>query len=88
MRLEADSNYTRIYLLDSQVSVTAKTLKEYEKLLCNEKERFMRVHQSHIINLEHASRYLKEENLIIMKDESRVPLAKSKRLEFLKWLGL
>jgi two-component system LytT family response regulator len=89
VRLEADSNYTRIFLMNKISPVVARTLKEYEKILCIAERQFMRVHQSHIINLTHVSRYLKEDGgSIVMRDSSRVPLSKHKRDEFFAWMGI
>ncbi len=89
IRLEADSNYTRIFLKTRSVHVVPKTLKEYEKILCEESNHFMRVHQSHIINLTQVARFIKEDGgLVVMKDNSEIPLSKQKKDEFLKWLGV
>lgn len=87
IRLMADSNYTQIMLTDKRMFLVSKTLKHYETLLCAREQEFMRVHHSFIINLNHVSRYLKEEQgVIVMKDDFMVPLSKTKRQDFLAWL--
>jgi two-component system LytT family response regulator len=49
----------------------------------------MRIHQSHIINLKHASKFLKEgAGFVVMKDETKIPISKNKKEDFLKWLDL
>ncbi|HWY38112.1 MAG TPA: LytTR family DNA-binding domain-containing protein, partial [Bacteroidia bacterium] len=89
IRLEANSNYTKIYLSDSRSSIESKTLKLYEKILCSPQNHFMRVHQSHIVNLNCVIRYLKEEDGIIeMRDYTRIPLSRNRREDFFKWLGV
>ncbi|MBL4667840.1 MAG: response regulator transcription factor [Flavobacteriales bacterium] len=49
IRLESDGNYTRIFLQnESKDLYVSKTLKTFETLLAEKK--FLRVHQSHLIN--------------------------------------
>ncbi|MBC7864519.1 MAG: response regulator transcription factor [Bacteroidia bacterium] len=91
VRLEADSNYTRIFFEDGKVSLVPKTLKDFETALCQgiHSKKFMRVHQSHIINLQHVTRFTREEGgLIRMKDNEEIPLSKTKKEEFITWLGV
>lgn len=88
LRLEAESNYTQIRLADKRSFLVSKTLKHFETLLCVRGFSFMRVHHSFIINLHHVSRFVKEEQgIIIMKDDAAVPLSKTKRNDFMTWLG-
>jgi two-component system LytT family response regulator len=49
IRCESEDNYTRFFLKSSKPLMISKTLKEYEELLSD--EGFLRVHQSHLINL-------------------------------------
>lgn len=48
VRLEADTNYTKIFINKKSNIYSAKSLKHYEKLL--EKSGFIRCHKSHLIN--------------------------------------
>ena len=84
--LESQSNYTKIFLLDAQELLTSKGLKEFESRLCSPDLTFMRVHHSFIINLQCVSKYLTASETIVLKDDSQIPLAKSKKESFLKWL--
>jgi two-component system LytT family response regulator len=78
IRCEADRNYTTFYLTTGNKIVVSKTLKEYEGLLSN--YNFLRVQQSHLINLDFVDRYDKTEGgHVVMKDDSQVPLSPSKR---------
>lgn len=85
---EALSNYTQISLNNSRTILTSKILKEFEVQLCNGDQNFMRVHNSYIINLHKVSRYLKEDEIIIMVNNKKIPLAKSRRDAFYDWLNL
>lgn len=78
IRCEADRNYTTFYLNTGNKIVVSKTLKEYEVLLSN--YNFLRVQQSHLINLDYVDRYDKAEGgHVVMKDNSQIPLSPSKR---------
>lgn len=78
VRCEADRNYTTFYLTTGNKIVVSKTLKEYEGILSN--YNFLRVQQSHLINLDYVDRYDKAEGgHVVMKDETQIPLSPSKR---------
>ncbi len=86
--LESKSNYTQIYL-DSNIShLTPKTLKEFESQLCNESFRFIRIHNSFIINSRKISRYLKDTEEIILLNNQKIPLSKGRKEEFFNWLNI
>ncbi len=81
IRCEADRNYTTFFLTKGNKIVVSKTLKEYEGLLSN--YNFLRVQQSHLINLDFVDRYDKiDGGHVVMKDGSQIPLSPSKRDQF------
>jgi two-component system LytT family response regulator len=87
VRMESDSNYTHVHTLRGGELVVGRTIREFEDMLCKAGGVFMRVHQSHIINLNHVVRFKKDNSgIITMRDSKDVPLSKQKREEFLKWL--
>ena len=67
VRLEASSNYTRIYFTDKTKMLTAKVLKEFEQML--EPFGFVRTHRTHLVNKQHILCITRDGN-IIMKDSS------------------
>ncbi|HOY13157.1 MAG TPA: LytTR family DNA-binding domain-containing protein [Saprospiraceae bacterium] len=75
IRLEADSNYTVIYTTETKITCS-RTLKRLEEDLPN--GRFVRIHASHIINVEHLG--LRSKTFVRMSngDEVRVSRSKSK----------
>lgn len=85
IRCEADRNYTSFFLRDNKKILVSKTLKEYETLLSG--HNFLRVQQSHLININFVDRYDKKNGgAVVMKDGSEVPLSPAKRDIFFKRL--
>ncbi len=85
IRCEADRNYTSFYLTEGKRILVSKTLKEYETLLTG--YNFLRVQQSHLVNLDYVDRYDKGNGgSVVMKDGSEVPLSPAKREIFFQIL--
>jgi two-component system LytT family response regulator len=85
IRCEADRNYTSFFLLENKKILVSKTLKEYETLLSG--HNFLRVQQSHLVNINYVDRYDKKNGgAVVMKDGSEVPLSPAKRELFFKRL--
>jgi two-component system LytT family response regulator len=83
IRLESDTNYTTFHLFNGKPVTIAKTLKSFEDLLLGEE--FFRSHQSHIINLRHIEKILREDGgCLLMKDDCKVPISRSKKEQFMK----
>ncbi len=85
VRCEADNNYTFFHLIDKRRILVSRTIKEFNELLAT--SGFMRVHQSHLINLAHVDKYVKSEGgYILMKDHSSVPISLNKKQQVLNAL--
>ena len=85
IRCEADRNYTSFFLQDDKKILVSKTLKEYEILLTG--YNFLRVQQSHLININDVDRYDKKNGgAVVMKNGAEVPLSPAKRELFFKKL--
>ncbi|MDY0201076.1 MAG: LytTR family DNA-binding domain-containing protein [Bacteroidales bacterium] len=86
IRCESQNNYTMFYFTDRPRVLVSKTLKEYEDLLSS--SGFFRVHQSHLVNLLHISKYNRfPDSSIILSTNEHIPVAVRKRnilLELLK----
>ena len=76
IRLQADSNYTKVHLTQNRVFVSAKTLKEYDEIL--KEQHFLRIHKSHLINPTHIESYDKQ-GWLKMSDGSEVEVARRKK---------
>ena len=86
IRCEADRNYTVVYLDCGTKIVSSKALKEYERLFTD--FNFMRLHHSHLINLNHVKRYQKGDGgLVVMSDDSTVDVSRRRKAVFLEKLA-
>lgn len=80
---ESESNYTKIYLRNNQKILVSRTLKDLEELL--DSEQFFRLHHSHLVNLRSVRRYLRGEGgEVVLENGANVPVARSKKEEFLR----
>lgn len=78
VRCEGDGNYTNFFLKNGDRIIASKTLKEFDELLSD--YNFLRVHQSHLINLNEVKSYIKTDGgYIKMKDDSTVSIARLRR---------
>lgn len=74
----SNSNYTEFFLADKKKILVSRTLKEIEELL--EGYAFIRVHNSHIVNLNAITKYIKGEGgYLIMTDGSNVDVSRSRK---------
>lgn len=85
VRCLASGSYTEFHFNNRKPILVSKGLKDYEELL--EGNHFIRVHHSHLINLNHVSEYHKgKSSYITMSDGSSVEVSVRKREEFLEKL--
>ena len=83
MVCESNNNYTTVRLNNGQNILISKTLKQIEDLL--DMRPFFRVHNSFLVNLQYAIRYVKGEGgYLVLNNDSTVPVARSKKEELLK----
>ncbi|MDQ4140452.1 MAG: LytTR family DNA-binding domain-containing protein [Bacteroidota bacterium] len=75
---ESFRNYTTLFFNDKSKLTISKTLKEVEELLLPYS--FFRVHQSHLINLQQVSRYVKAEGgYIEMSNQAQIPISRQRK---------
>ena len=83
IRCEADSNYTHFMLSSGDTFLVTRTLKEYEETLSDLD--FIRIHQSHLVNIKYIDRYIKGDGgSIVMVDGSEVEVSRRRKDEFLR----
>ncbi len=87
VRCQSSSNYTHVFMLEGIKYVVSKTLKDIESML--EQSRFCRIHNSHLINLDHVQRYVRTDGgYVIMTDNTQVEISRRKKEDFLEMMGL
>lgn len=79
--LNGARNYTFIHTKSGK-TLSAKTLAHYESIL--EDKGFFRCHRSFLVNGSFISKI--QDNLIIMKDDTSIPLARRKQAKLKTWL--
>lgn len=87
MYCRTDMGYTEFYFSSSNRLVSPIPLKDVQKILSP--ELFFRIHNSNIINRNFINKLQKGETYIVqMQDGEEFSVARSKRKEFLRWLGM
>ena len=81
VRCEADGNYTKFYLSNGKSLLITKLIKGVEGLLAG--YNFLRVHKSHLINMNEVKSFQKSSDEITMNDDSVVPLSRNVKDDFL-----
>lgn len=83
IRCESDSNYTHIFLVSGKKITLAKTLKDVEENI--EGSPFFRIHQSHLINMNHVAKFIKGDGAyVIMKDGTQIAISRNKKEAFME----
>ncbi len=86
IRFESDGGYTKVYLADGKRIMVSKTMKEFDDLLMD--TGFLRVHHSHLINMNHLFCFEKAEGHVVMKDDSIVPVSNRKKDHLMELLNM
>ena len=80
---KAESNYTWFHLKNNEKILVTKTLKEYDETLSE--KYFVRVHQSHLINIKYVEKYIKGEGgTVVMADGTEVIVSRRRKDQFLR----
>lgn len=78
VRCAADSNYTTFYLQNGEKILVCKSLKEYSEILIPYK--FVRCHQSHLVNLKFIRSYLREDGgKLLLHDATKIPISRQNK---------
>lgn len=86
-RCLGDNNYTTVFLKNGESVLVSKTLKEYEELLSD--KGFIRVHQSHLINISFVRSFEKQDGgYLKMTDGVSVPISRQRKPDVFRCLKL
>ncbi|MEO0468019.1 MAG: LytTR family DNA-binding domain-containing protein [Bacteroidota bacterium] len=81
----SDSNYTMIYLKDGRKKLISRTLKDVESWLKG--HRFFRVHNSHLVNLQHVREYIRADGgYLMLSNGMNFPVARNRKEDLLKMI--
>ncbi len=84
---ESFSNYTHLSLKDKRKIIASRSLKEIEEML--EDYPFIRIHHSHLVNINEVEKYIKGEGgYLIMSDGTTINVSKSRKELLIKKLSL
>lgn len=87
IRLESDNYYTTIIRQGAPNIFMAKTLKEFELAL--EERQFVRVHNSHIINMAYMQKFDKRDGgYVVMSDGAKIPVSRRRQSLLLEKLKI
>lgn len=83
---EAKGAYTEVVVSNQPPIVVSRNLKEYETIL--EYFKFMRVHNSYLVNPQHVVRYEKKDGgFLVLSNDANIPVSQRRKDEVLKGLG-
>ena len=78
VRCESNRNYTFIYMANKNKLIVSKTLMDFEDVLT--KYSFLRIHKSHLINVNYMEKYVKSEGgYVVLIDGTKLPVAIRKK---------
>ncbi|GAA4279445.1 LytR/AlgR family response regulator transcription factor [Aquimarina mytili] len=84
---KANGSYTSFILKNKISLLVSKHLKEYENLL--QEQRFMRTHNSYLVNLKEVKKFVKSDGgYIIMNNNDTIGVSKNKRDQFLDAMNM
>ncbi len=79
----SDSNYTLIFLTNNRKKIISRTLKDVEEWL--RPYNFYRVHNSHLVNLNHIKEYIRADGGYLMLSNGKtLPVARNRKEDLLK----
>ncbi|HEV2480898.1 MAG TPA: LytTR family DNA-binding domain-containing protein, partial [Puia sp.] len=87
VRCEASSGYTVFHMCNGETHMSTRTIREYEDLL--PPDLFLRIHNSHIVNLKHVKKYHRGRGGYIELDSQvTIQVSTRRKTEFLSRFGL
>lgn len=84
LQAKSDNNYTIFHMADGREIMVAQPLKSYDQRLSP--LGFMRVHQSHLVNLQHVKTFQKRQDTLVLANKVQVPVAQSKKARLVDFL--
>ena len=83
IRLKGNGNFTDIYFTDGTKKMICRFLKHFDEIL---DKPFLRIHKSHIINMQYVKSYNKG-GYVTLQDDSEIELSATYKAQFLNEFG-
>jgi two-component system LytT family response regulator len=83
LRLKGNGNFTDIYFTDGAKKMICRFLKHFDEIL---DKPFLRIHKSHIINMDYVKSYNKG-GYVTLRDDSEIELSTTYKAQFLNEFG-
>jgi len=78
VRCEASGSYTLFFMNDGEQILVTRTLKEFDSILGE--SGFIRVHQSHLVNIDFVREFVKKDGgYLLLNDQNEIPVSSRKR---------
>ena len=85
--MQAESNYTWVYLANKKRYLVTKTLKDLEGMIST--VHYFRSHKSYLVNLNQVDRYVRGQGgYLVMKDQVQIPVSRTQKPDLLRVLKL
>lgn len=78
VQFEADGSYTHVHLMNGDKYTVSQRLRVYDELLEKNLD-FFRIHRAHLINMTLVQSYSRAESLMIMKNETNLPISRERK---------
>lgn len=86
IHIEANGPYSNFFLTGNRKIMVSRNLKEYENLLSE--HQFLRIHNSHIINIKEVKRMIKTDGgYAVMSDGAQLIISPKKKEDFLRMMN-
>jgi two-component system LytT family response regulator len=78
VRIEAQSNYSKLHFDDGKTLTVAKVLRKFEEQL--RQDRFIRTHKTHLVNLQFIRSFEgRDQNQLLLENGESIRVARSKK---------
>ncbi len=80
IQFEAEGSYTKVFIKNTKPVIVSKSIKEFEDTLPS--NLFFRCHKSHLINMNHIKKVVKNQNYVEMVDNGRAYISRRRKIVF------
>jgi len=75
---KSDGNYTEVFFKEQKIEILSKKLKDVEALINS--TRFLRVHNSYLVNLDYISEFVKKDGqYLVLENGVSIPVSRTKK---------